>query len=106
LEAWAQPRTYTIVSNRFVPWRQTVILPEFAPDSKLLAHLQILANGDPWDRSGRVWVQTPAGRVDLCPFITGFGGTYWNDSVDVGALRTLLKGSVRFGGTMENLIGR
>jgi hypothetical protein len=40
--------------------------------------------------------------VDLFPFITGFGGTYWNDSVDVSALRTLLKGSVQFGGTVEN----
>lgn len=101
--ASAQPLTYTIVSNRFVPWSQTVTLPEFPPDSKLLGHLQIIANGDPWDRTGRVWVQTPAGRVDLFPFITGFGGTYWNDSVDVSALRTLLKGSVQFGGTVENV---
>ena len=97
--------TYTIVSNKGVSWTQTVTLPEFPPDSKLLLHLQIINNGDPWDRAGRVWVQTPAGKVDLMPFITGFGGTYWNDALDISTLRPFLMGSVQFGGTVDQATG-
>ena len=97
--------TYTIVSNKGVSWTQTVTLPQFPPDSKLLLHLQIINNVDPWDRAGRVWVQTPAGKVDLMPLVTGFGGTYWNDALDISTLRPFLMGSVQFGGTVDQATG-
>jgi hypothetical protein len=100
-ETCARAATYTIVQDRGVPWSQTVTLADFPPDNRLLARLRIVSTGDPWDRAGRVWVQTPAGKVDLLPFITGFGGNYWNEAVEVSSLRPFLQGNVQFGGTVD-----
>ena len=98
----APAATFQVVQDGGAGWDRTITLPEFPADSRLLARLRVINRGDPWDRHGRVWLETPTGGVDVVKFVTGFGGTYWNDPVDVTCLGPLLRGAVRFRGQIDN----
>lgn len=98
--ASAESRTFQVVKGSGRGFTATVTLPEFAPDSKILAHLRVINRGDPWDRNGRVALHTPGGQVDLVKLITGFGGTT-RHTVDVTNVRPLLKGKVTIEGRIE-----
>ena len=81
---------------------RTLSLPEFQEPVKITAHLDVksyldpeLTNGDqgdPWDRSGTVFLSVPGmENIELLKFITGFGG-HSNLSNDITNLAPLLQG--------------
>lgn len=102
--AAAEQRTFKVVQNSDWRFSQKVTLPEFPADSKLLAHVHVIPKGDPWDRNGRVVLNTPRGQVDLAKFITGFGGET-RHTFDVTNLRPLLKGEVTISGDIPRYVG-
>ena len=102
--ASAESRVFQVVRNSGRSFGANVALPSFPADSRLLAHLHVIPKGDPWDRNGRVVLNTPKGQVDLVKFITGFGGET-RHAVDVTRLRPFLQGKVTISGNIGGHIG-
>ncbi|MCB9219216.1 MAG: T9SS type A sorting domain-containing protein [Ignavibacteriales bacterium] len=73
---------------------KNIDLPEFSSSVKIIAHLDVDSNGDPWDRAGTIFLDVPEqNNIEILKFITGFGGHSVLEQ-DVTFLAPMLKGNV------------
>ncbi len=93
---------------------RTLSLPEFEEPVKIEAHLEVksyldpeLTNGDqgdPWDRSGTIYLSVPGmENIELLKFITGFGG-HSNLKNDVSNLAPLLQGDAKINAFIDTWV--
>ena len=100
-------QTFDVLDIDIVPQRSSssFTFPEFSPDTKLTATLDVTNGVDPFDRAANFFIEEENGdRIEILKLITGFGGTSTH-SRDITHLLPLLSGqTVRIGGFVDAFV--